>query len=326
MFGMRIQILTGSREKFPLIRLHDFDHLPHWFRELGHDVDVVTKSEWGKFYFKYLKFKPDVIIAVGLIAALPAFLKRAGLIKKAILVNDWTDYWTDMMATKYPLAWLAFFEHYGIQHADFVVTSTIANLERCKLFNKKCYYRVHGVDLDFTKAKPLKLEGDFKILYFGSQEKSKRLDRLITAVNDVSKNINCHLYLIGKQNPDFQKIANQNVHFLGFVSDDDAVSYFKACDVVAMTMDSDGSPKLFQYFRAGKPLLVLRGKISNIMTHLENAYIAQDLATGILELYKKPELRKKLADGILKMPTKSWKAVAEEYIKILDAEISAKNG
>ncbi len=322
---MRIQILTGSREKFPLVRLHDFDHLPHWFRELGHEVDIVVKSEWKNFYFKYLRFKPDAIIAVGLIAALPAFLKRIGLIKKAILVNDWTDYWTDMMATKYPLAWLAFFEHYGIQHADFVVTSTIANLERCRLFGKKCYYRVHGVDLDFSKAKPLNLDGKFKILYFGSQEKSKRLDRLITAVNDVSEKVDCHLYLIGKPNPDFQRIAGPNIHFLGFVSDDEAVSYFKATDVVAMTMDSDGSPKLFQYFRAGKPLLTLRGKISNIMTHGENAYIAQDLARGILELYEKPELRKKLVEGISKMPTKSWREVAEDYIRILEREV-AENG
>ncbi len=321
---MKIQILTGAREKFPAVRLHDFDHLPHWFRELGHDVDIVARGEWKNFYLKYLKFKPDVLISVGLIAALPAFLKRIGLIRRTILVNDWTDYWTDMMATKYPLAWLAFFEHYGIQHADFVVTSTIANLERCKLFNKKCYYRVHGVDLDFSKGEPAKLAGKFNILYFVSQEKSKRLDRLITAVNEVSKKIDCHLYLIGKPNPDFQKIAGQNIHFLGFVSDEDSIAYFKACDVVAMTMDSDGSPKLFQYFKAGKPLLVLRGKISNIMTHGENAYIAQDLSAGILELYEKPELRKKLAAGISKMPTKSWKEVTQDYITILENELKIK--
>ena len=79
-----------------------------------------------------------------------------------------------------------------------------------------------------------------------------------------------------------------------------------------MTMDSDVSPKLFQYFRAGKPLLVLPGKISNIMTHGENAYIAHNLSNGILELYEKPELRKKLAEGISKMPTNSWRAVAED--------------
>src|SRR3989344_792036 len=139
---MRMLILGGGKEKFPAIRLHDFDHLPHWFRELGHKVDVVTKKEWSRFYLKYLTFKPDVIISVGLIAALPAFLKRVGLIKKALVVNDWTDYWTDMMGSRYSLAWLAFLEHYGVQHCDFVVTSTIANLERCKLFNKQCYYRV----------------------------------------------------------------------------------------------------------------------------------------------------------------------------------------
>ncbi len=321
---MKIQILTGTKEKFPAVRLHDFDHLPHWFRELGHEVDIVARKEWPKFYIRYLKFKPDVIISVGLIAALPAFLKKTGLIRRAILVNDWTDYWTDMMATKYPLAWLAFFEHYGIQYCDFVVTSTIANLERCKLFGKKCYYRVHGVDLDFSKAGPIDLKGEFKILYFGSQEKSKRLDRLISAVNEVSKKIDCHLYLIGKPNPDFQKIAGPNIHFLGFVSDEDAVSYFKATDIVAMTMDSDGSPKLFQYFRAGKPLLALHGKISNIMTHGENAYIAHDLQKGIMDLYEHPELRKKIAAGISKIPTKTWKDVAQEYLAVLNLEITHK--
>ena len=318
---MKIQILTAAREKVPDPPIHDFERLPILFRKLGHDVDYIVKSEWWRVYLRYLKFKPDVIISVGPIAALPGFLKRIGLIKRALLVNDWTDYWTETMGEKHGIAKIAFLEFYGIEKADLVVTSTIFNYDRARLLGKKAYYRQHGVDLNLEKVKEAKLEGKFKILYCGSQDnKMKRIEKLIDAVRD----LDCDLYLMGKPNPDLQKIASKNVHFLGFIPPKEIPPYYKAADIITMTMDSDGSLKLFQAFKVGKPLLALNGRISNILTHRENAYLTPNLREGLIELMKDKKLREYLSNNIKKMKTMTWEEVAKYYIEILEKELKLR--
>ena len=318
---MKIQILTAAREKIPNPPIHDFERLPIIFRQFGHDVDYVVKSEWSKFYWKYLKFKPDVIIAVGPIAALPGFLKKIGFIRKSLLVNDWTDYWTETMGEKHGIAKIAFLEFYGIEKADVIVTSTKFNYDRALLLGKKTYYRQHGVDLDLEKVKEAKLEGKFKILYCGSQDnKMKRIEKLIEAV----KGLDCDLYLIGKPNPELQKTAGKNVHFLGFIPPNEIASYYKAADIITMTMDSDGSLKLFEAFKVGKPLLALNGRISNILTHRENAYLTPNLREGIIEIMKDKKLREYLSTNIRKIKTMTWEEVAKFYLEILDKELKLR--
>lgn len=235
---------------------------------------------WKYFYLRYLKFKPDVLISVGPIAFVPTLLKKLKLIR----------------------------------NADFITTPCISKMERCEVLGKKAFYIPHGVSADFDEKKPINLEGNIKVLYAGEQSKVKRVDKLIKDVKD----INCDLYLLGKINEKFKEIAPENVHFMGIVKHSELPSYLKAADILVLTADDDCTLKMFEYVKAGKTILGIRGRLNYFLTHLENAYLTDDLAKGLKELINNEELRSQLANNVKKIKIYTWEEIAREYIKFLD--------
>ena len=268
------------------------------------------------FLFRYLKFKPDVLISVGPIAFVPTLLKKLKLIRVPH-VHDWTDDNVDLNGKKYGITKMALYEYFTIENADYITTPSIYRKERCELWGKKVFYFPHGVDEDFDRKEPAKLNGKVKILYAGEISKRKRVDKLIEAV----KYLDCDLYLFGKTNENFKIKVPENVHFMGLVNQRDLPSYLKASDILVLTMDNDSSLKMFEYIKAEKTILGIRGRLNYFLTHMENAYLTDDLAKGIKKLINDEELRRRLKDGVKKIEVKTWKEVAEDYLKFLDREV-----
>jgi len=316
---MRIQIISHATERNPTLKMR-WHWLPLYFEKAGHEVDHVLKQDWKYFYFRYLKFKPDVLISVGPIAFLPSLLEKLKLIR-APHVHDWTDDNVDINGKEHGITKMALYEYFTIENADYITTPSIFKYERCKLWDKKVVYIPHGIDEDFNKKEPVNLDGDIKVMYAGEQSTRKRVDKLIDAVRDV----NCDLYLLGKTNNDFKKNAPPNVHFMGLIPQKDLPSYLKAADILVLTMDNDSCLKMFEYIKAGKTILGIRGKSNYFLTHMENAYLTDDLAEGIKKLMNDEDLRRRLGGNSAKIAVKTWREIAEDYLKFLDKEVLYKS-
>ena len=314
---MRIQIIAHNTEIKPGVIKMRWNWLPMCFEEAGHEVDHVLKQDWKYFYLRYLKFKPDVLISVGPIAFIPSLFKKLKLIKVPH-VHDWTDDNVDINGKEHGITKMALFEYFTIENADYITTPSIYRKERCELWGKNVFYIQHGVDKNFECINPAKLNGNIKIIYAGEQSERKRVDKLIEAVKDMD----CDLYLFGRTNKNFENLASKGVHFMGLVDQKDIPGYLKAADILVLTMDNDSCLKMFEYIKAGKTILGIRGKLNYFLSHTENAYLTDDLAKGLMVLINNPELRNRLEGNIKKIKVDTWEEIAEKYIGYLSRMVT----
>ncbi len=310
---MKIMLVTGQREKYPLPKIHDWHYMLSLFEKKIGKIDVVLKKDWPFFYNQYLRYKPEIIICVGVIGAFVCFLKKLGLVN-SIIINDWTDDWSEVMSGKYGYRNIAFLEKYMIRNSDFIITPSKRRYDIANKMGKKVFFRPHGTDMVFS-GKKAKLKGRFKILYVGSQERSKNVVRLIKAVKD----LDVDLYLIGKTNPSLLPFSSKNVHFLGFKDPSELPAYYNASDLLALTMDNDSTLKIEEYKKARKPVIAIDGRLRSVFVHKENAYLTDDFRAGIIYLMKNKKLLLKLKKNSYKFKVDSWNEVAEKYINILKA-------
>src|SRR3989344_6016075 len=201
---MKIMLVTGQREKYPDPKIHDWHYLlPLLEYRIGR-IYTVLKKDWPFFYFRYISQKPDIIICVGIIGSFVCFFKKIRLVR-SVIVNDWTDDWSEIMGRKYGFGLVSFLERYMIKNSDFIITPSKSRFEAAKKIGKKVFLRPHGTDMK-SSSKSYKLKGGFKILYVGSQEKSKGVDALVRAV----EGLDVELYLIGKIDESLRSTSPRN--------------------------------------------------------------------------------------------------------------------
>jgi len=314
---MKIQIIGHNREIKPKNVYMRWHRLPLLFEEFGHEVDQILIQDWKKFYFRYLKFKPDVVISVGVIGALPAFLKKIKMIRKP-LVHDWTDNYTDVMGKKYGIDRIAFLEHFIIKNSDYITTPSRFLERKCEIFGKKAMYIPHGVNPDFMKDKPYKLEGKIKVVYVGSQSEYKMVDKIIDAV----RGLDCNLYLFGKINEAFESKAPENAHFMGEVKHTEVPRYLRSADILIFAADDDSTLKMFEYIKAGKPILALKGRPGYVLDNNVNALLVDDLHEGLKKLIEDEELRERLAKNVKKIKVYTWEEIANIYLRFLEKVVN----
>lgn len=308
---MRILLVDQAKKSFREQDTGRWHFLPMHFEGGGHKVLHVTRGEWKKFLLHYHKFRPHVIITVG---PVPGFFvslcKRLGLISSP-LVHDWNDYWTEILGPKYGLAKIAFLEKYSIENSDFITTPSRYLASKCESYGKKSRLILHGVELNLG-LKPASL-GGFSVLYIGELSPYKRVDRIIDAV----KGLRCELYIIGEPAKELQKTTLRNVHFLGRIPHARIGAYIKAADVCVIANDQENL-KMYEFAAAGKAVLAYTGRVSYFLTHMQTAYITEDLREGLLTLMRNPPLRKKLGKGIKDLRVYSWKEIGDKYLELLN--------
>jgi glycosyltransferase involved in cell wall biosynthesis len=313
---MKIQIIALNREYKPKYANMRWHRLPLLFEKLGHDVDQVLIQDWKKFYIRYLKFKPDVIISVGIVGFLPAIIKKLKLINSPI-IHDWTDDYTDIMGKKYGIDRVAFLEHFIIKNSDLITTPSKYLQKKCDLFGKDAVYIPHGVNTDFIKGQPKKLPGKMKVLYVGSQSDNKLANKILDSVDG----LDCDLYLVGKINENLRSKAAKNTHFIGEVKHTEVPKYIRAADIMIFAADDDSTLKMFEYLKAGKPIVTLKGRPGYVLDNNVNALLVDNLQEGLKKLIADEKLRKKLAQNAKKFKIYTWEEIAKMYLKFLETVV-----
>ena len=290
--------------------------LPSLFSKEKVKVRGLGKYDIHKFFIEYYQFKPDIIIVEW-----PPSCFFIPLFKKLKLVNcpiifNWGDYYAEMM-TNYPKIIVKFMENYAIKNTDYITTVSKRNEKIAKKYDKKVFFIPHGyfksdiksnISLDKIKTK----KDNLKVVYLGDQSKWKKVDKLIKAVKD----LDCDLFLIGKPNPEFQKIAPKNAHFIGYVPELEVHSLLKQADILVNTSNQDCNYKLSEYIFIGKPLLAHDGLARNVFKHKINAYLTKDFKKGLIELINDQKLRQNLEKNIKNIPVYSWGEITHKYLNL----------
>jgi hypothetical protein len=323
---MKIQFISQIPGNYKEKRKAHLHHVPFWLEKLGYTVDIIEKKNWIYFYLRYMKFKPDVLIASGLIGFLPIFFKKLGLIRKPIIYY-WGDFFLEAMGNKWGVDKCAYVEFYCVKNANLITTPSKFLEKVAKNIGKEVIYIPHGVidGLDDIKESSLKEIGInkklVKFIYMGDICQYKKVDKLIEAV----RNEDCILYIIGKLYDDI-KLNNlpKNVIYLDEMPHEKVLSYLKSCDIGVITGDQDSTLRMFEYLALGKPILSYKGRINYILDNRYNSLTVDDLKEGVKELIKNPVLRKNLMLNVKKFKVRSWKSIGKEYDKII--KIIKNNG
>lgn len=292
--------------------------LPYLLKKKGAEVLGIGKHDLYKFYFKYLEFKPDLIITCWVPAAfVPIFCKKLGLINCPI-IHRWEDYYAESM-TRYPYSFIKLMEEFTAQHADYIITVLKDIRDRAQKKGKTVFLLPYGVTGGNKKTK-INLEklktrkNNLKIVYSGEQSRYKRVDRIVNAV----KGIDCDLFLLGKINPQLMDLAKgyKNIHFIGHINPKEIITVLKQADILVNTANHDISMKFLDYISAGKPILALDGRPKNFFRHKETAFLTKDFKAGLIELIKNKGLREKLSKNLKKIKLYSWEEVADIHLKL----------
>lgn len=310
---MRIMFVTLAREERPKEIWNTGPKLNQFLKDKGHTVKYMTVPEKISFWyiliygltfmFRYLRFKPDLILSTHQLAFFPISYRRIGLIRKPIIYY-WYDLDFESMGKMWGVDKIAFFEFYCVRNADKVFTNSRFQQEVAKKFGVECLYFPLGVEPWFNReVKSVKLPGKYKnkVLYIGTISKLKKIPDLIEGM----KNVKADLCIIGPRQEKLDIEIPDNVHFLGFKESKEIPGYIKSADIFVVSTDQDGSLKMFEGLRMGKCILAFQGRIGYVLTHLENAFLCKNFAEGINYLLANPKLIKKIEDNNkkIKIPT-----------------------
>lgn len=202
----------------------------------------------------------------------------------------------------------------------------------------------NGVDVDRFGGKLPPLDqfndGKLNILFQGRMEKRKGFPHLLRAYAQLKWQFpNCRLLVVGPGNVDRDSarvIAErglQDVHFLGYVSDEDLPRYYQAADIFCSPATGDESQGivLLQAMAAGAPIVAssIPGYRTVVTDDVDGLLIdpwnAEGFANTLLRLLQDEALRRKLgAAGQAKAPRYHWERVTTEILEVYERAIARK--
>lgn len=294
----------------------------------GHTCDLLGRRDslfpW-RLYKKIKQFKPDVLFVGNFVTFWAVWLRMLGLIQLPI-VNCWNEIlreaspWADIPKWQYVLIkpFLRRIEIFNAIHSDASIVSGLQNAVLGREYGAENISFFLNAYADNTKESSIHLNSDkFKVAYLGDQSgwNRKNIGIMFDAVEDE----NCELFMIGKIHEPTKEKAPANVQFVGEVPANEVNSVLSEADCLINCTDQDACAKNGEYVRAGKPLLVYRGRgmQENIFTHNYNAFITDDVKAGLLEIINNDELRDILSSNIKKMPIMDFNERADKMLIII---------
>jgi len=328
---MRIMYVSNSRD-------NDFNNnpeknkwnlLPYLLEKNGAEVKTIGKKELYKFYFEYLKFKPDIILTTWVPAGfIPVLLKKMGIIKSPI-IHRWEDYYAESM-TNYPRFLVSFMERYTAKNADYIITVLKTLYDASRRMNKKVFLLPYGITPGSKKTKinlnKLKTKkSNLKVIYLGDlTSRFKRVDKIISA----AKNTNCDLFLFGEK-PYAELIemseGYKNIHFMGWIDTQEVASILKQGNILVNTANHDMSMKFLDYINAGKPILALNDRPAKFFVHGKTAYLTNDFEKGLRELIRDKRVRSEIKKNMKNIKVYSWDDVSKIHMELYRAILSGQD-
>jgi len=196
------------------------------------------------------------------------------------------------------------------------------------------YIIPNGIDLEEIQKSGSKLINinSPSIFFVGVLEKVKGMDTLLKAIPFIKKSIpDIYVYIAGS-GPLENKLKSlakkldieENIKFLGFVSEDEKYAYYKSVDVcvfpsryepfgiVLLEAMACGKPVITSNV-GGIPFVVEDGK-TGLLFESENV---EDLAEKIVILLKDEKLRRKMGDaGLERVKEFTWNKITEQTVEV----------
>jgi glycosyltransferase, family 1 len=176
------------------------------------------------------------------------------------------------------------------------------------------------------------------IMYVGQQPDYKNLRRLAAAHQELLDQYpNLGLVFVGRMNEDtkrnqahYKKLGYKNIHFTGFIEDDQRDWLFKKAEayVFPSLMEGFGLPPL-EAMAYGTPVISSRASclpeiLGNAAEYFDPTDVT-DMKQTIDRVLRSPELRQDMVKrGYAQVARYSWRRMAEEthaiYLKVLDKQ------
>lgn len=287
---------------------------------------------------KILEIAPDIIHAQGTIvsystaAALvrnkyPTLLTVHGIVSKEIKYSKGVAFFYRRLFTLPN-------ERYVLSKVpDIVVCSPQMKELIRNLTNSKIHVLPNGIDFeDILNIGPYETVEYPSILYLGNLSKIKGIDVLLKAVPIIRKKIpNLHIYIAGSgtEEEELKKLVKElnieeNVKFLGFISDDEKYSYYKSADVcVFPSIYEPFGIVLLEAMACGKPVVASNvGGIPFVVVDGKTGLVFEsgnvnDLAEKVVILLKNKKLREKMGDaGKERAKEFTWDKIAEQTVDL----------
>jgi|GEM_PF-1411590 len=286
------------------------------------EVLEIGKKELFKFYFDYLRFKPDLILTTWVPAAfIPILFKRVGLVRCPI-IHRWEDYYAETM-TNYPYKLVKFMEDYCAKNADHLIVIHKTIYRKALQMNDSVFLLPYGVTIGNRKTKinldKLKTKkNNLKVIYLGEINLPfKRVDKIIEAARE----IDCDLFLFGEEpKEEYKQLikGHTNIHYMGWAKPEEVINVLKQGDILVNTADLDMSMKFLDYVNAGRPILALNKRPAEFFKHKETAFLTEDFKEGLKTLIKDKKLRDNLSKNMKKIKLYSWKQIADIHFKLYE--------
>lgn len=287
---------------------------------------------------KIIEIKPDIIHAQGSFvpySTVAAFVRNnyPTLLTVHGIVSKWVKY---SKGIAFVYQWLLDLpnERYVLSKIPNIITvSSQAKDMLNSMTDSNIYVISNGVDFeDITKIEPLKSLEHPSIFFIGALGNVKGIDILLRAFPIIKEKIpNIHLYIggSGQQEKELKELAKklkieENVKFLGHISEEEKYSYYKAADVCLIPSRLENEPIVSLEAMVCKTPVVASnvGGIPFIVENGKTGFLfecgnVEKLAERAIILLKNKKKREKMGEaGLERMKDFTWERIAEQTIDL----------
>jgi len=238
-------------------------------------------------------------------------------------------------------------ERWALKRIPYVITVCPQLQETIQQFSSSTIVTIpNGIDLAQIQAiRPFPPFTSPTVFYVGMLNKRKGVDDLIRAIPSVKNEIKDVKVYIAGTGPELNKLKNlakslgleENVSFLGFITDEKKISYMKSTDVFVLPTYWESFPLvLLEAMACGRPIIStdVGGNPSAVVDGVNGFLVKpgnwRQISEKLIYLFKNKEIFIKMGEESIKRALEfDWNPIAlqtkELYLKIEDATTEKKH-